>query len=137
VAQPPPAVDLVSSRVEEDRGAFHVLAGPSGPAVIDDSENAENAASLDRVASPELVYQRAFEVSRDVNSEIQGVENGLLAILAAVAAVAVLAIDKVTDVGMFAMSCIVAALLVCGIGYLRGRAAWRRKFEDPSRFFPI
>ncbi|MBV8133850.1 MAG: hypothetical protein JO282_15245 [Alphaproteobacteria bacterium] len=101
----------------------------------DNAENRENEAWADRPILPEALYDRAFEVNRDINSEIQGVESGLLAILAAVAAVVVLTIDKLTDLGVFSLSCIGTAFLVCGIGYLRGRDAWRRKIWEPSRFF--
>jgi hypothetical protein len=105
--------------------------------VADDPENAESTerAWSESSVSPELLYDRAFEANRDVNAEIQGVENELLAILAAVAAVVVLTIDKMPDLGMLSLSCVAAAFIVCGFGYLRGNAAWRRKFADPRRFF--
>ena len=118
-------------------GGLTLFVRPKRILVADDPENVESPEGVwaDSSVTPELLYDRAFEANRDVNAEIQGVENGLLAILAAVAAVVVLTIDKLTDLGILSLSCVAVAFLVCGIGYLRGSAAWRRKFTDPRRFF--
>ena len=116
-------------------GGLTLLARSKRLGVLDDSQTEEATALPDCAVSPEVLYDRAFEVNRDVNSEIQGVESGLLAILAAVAAVVVLAIDKLTDLGVFSLSCIGVAFLICGIGYLRGRTPWRPNFSEPRRFF--
>jgi hypothetical protein len=100
-----------------------------------DAQRAE--VPLSQMVSSVVLYDRAYEVSRDRNAEMQGVENGLLAILAAVAAVVVLAIDKLADLGFVALVSLALSFIGCAVGYLRGRvfALWSRQSEDPRRFF--
>jgi hypothetical protein len=56
--------------------------GESREAAGTDSSEPFPDEELAHVVHPEILYDRAFEISRDLNAEIQGVENGLLAMLA-------------------------------------------------------